>query len=219
LLNAAKQKGNDARPIRAQFRPAVHAHQSSAEGFLALYDSNGVPGKSIEYDQDRAAQFAGSDRNHDGELDRENMRPNTGPASTRARPNWTSAKTARHTCGLACSTPTGPEDDLCRSIASGKRLFDTADRNRDGVIDAADADCRSPASARRSLPSVDGGTDFGQSPIHPMQRRCRSDSRHRRRHQPRPRHDTACCRDAFSSQRGAASARSQERATEQAPIT
>jgi hypothetical protein len=203
-LNAA-QKGARRCPTDPGAATACCPCPPVTEGFLALYDSNGDGKVSrIEYDQDRAAQFARSDRNHDGELDRAEY-----AAEYRARIDARAAELDKredrqaHVRFGVLDTDKDRKMTFVEYQASGKRLFDTADRNRDGVIDAADAVAAGHARARPLPSRTAASTDFGQLPIHPMQRRCRSDSRHRRRHQPRPRHDTALLPRCLFQQRAA----------------
>lgn len=160
VLAERGKKGSKAMPDRSGRSPGLLSMPTShsAEGFLALYDSNGDGKVSrIEYDQDRAAQFARSDRNHDGELDREEY-----AAEYRARIDARAAELDKredrqaHVRFGVLDTDKDRKMTFVEYQASGKRLFDTADRNRDGVIDAADA--RLPPSRARAAASIqDGG--------------------------------------------------------------
>lgn len=150
------KKDGTVMPDRAGRSPGLLSMPTShsAEGFLALYDTDGDGKVSrAEYDEDRAAQFARSDRNHDGELDREEY-----AAEYRARIDARAAELDKredrqaHVRFGVLDTDKDRKMTFVEYQASGKRLFDTADRNRDGVIDAADARLPPPRARGRFHP-------------------------------------------------------------------
>ena len=102
-----------------------------------------------EYDEDRATQFARSDRNHDGVLDR-----NEYAAEYRARIDARVAELGKredrqaHVRFGVLDTDKDGKMTFAEYQASGKRLFDAADRNHYGAVDAADARLPPPPRAR-----------------------------------------------------------------------
>ena len=152
-------KADKAMPDRAGRSPGLLSMPTShsAEGFLALYDSNGDGKVSrAEYDEDRAAQFARSDRNHDGLLDRSEY-----AAEYRARIDARVAELDKredrqaHVRFGVLDTDKDGKMTFAEYQASGKRQFDTADRNRDGVVDAADAKLPLPSRERPAASARD----------------------------------------------------------------
>jgi len=126
----------DRRPNRLAL-PSSH----TAEGFLALYDGNG-DGKveRSEFEQARATQFARTDASGDlrltqdeylaeyeDRLDR-HIATQTGGSDTQTRVRFG-----------ALDTDKDGKMTFAEYQVSGKRTFDAADRNHDGVVDAADA--------------------------------------------------------------------------------
>lgn len=122
----------------------------SAEGFLALYDSNG-DGKvdKAEFQRARDAQFTRTDTNGDGRLS-----ANEYLAEFESRIDRRAAtldqgedRQAHVRFGVLDADKDGAMT-FAEYQVSGKRLFDTADRNKDGVVDAADAALPPPALRR-----------------------------------------------------------------------
>ncbi len=120
----------------------------SAEGFLALYDSNG-DGKvdQAEYQKVRDEQFARTDSNGDGRLALDEY---LGEFETRidrraASLNQGEDRQVHVRFGVLDGDKDG-QMTFAEFQVSGKRLFDTADRNKDGVVDAADAKMPAPAA-------------------------------------------------------------------------
>lgn len=128
----------------------------NAEGFLALYDSDG-DGKvgRAEFDRVRAAQFARTDGNQDGVLSLDEylaefeQRLDARIVTLTRRED----RQVRVRFGVLDSDRDG-RMTFAEYQASGKRLFETADRNHDGVVDAADA--RLPPSPRPAAAPGDG---------------------------------------------------------------
>ncbi|MCD7098086.1 EF-hand domain-containing protein [Stenotrophomonas sp. MMGLT7] len=128
---------------RSDRRPGLLAMPTShsAEGFLALYDGNG-DGKvdKAEYDRDRDAQFARSDRNRDGVLDQDEYLAEYEERLDRriATLDQGEDKQAHVRFGVLDADKDGAMT-FAEYQASGKRTFDMADRNHDGTVDEADA--------------------------------------------------------------------------------
>lgn len=160
LAGQGRQGGKTA-PERTGRSPGLLSMPTShsAEGFLALYDTDGDGKVSrAEYDADRAAQFARSDRNHDGQLSRDEY-----AAEYRARIDARVAelekredRQAHVRFGVLDADKDG-KMTFAEYQVSGKRLFDTADRNRDGVVDAADAALPPPSRERPAASAAAGG--------------------------------------------------------------
>ncbi|GHH60371.1 EF-hand domain-containing protein [[Pseudomonas] boreopolis] len=121
----------------------------TAEGFLALYDENG-DGKveRAEFDRVRDAQFDRADADRDGALALDEYL-----AEYEARLDERIATLTRREdrqvrvrFGVLDADKDG-RMTFAEYQASGKRLFETADRNRDGVVDASDL--HAPAAERR----------------------------------------------------------------------
>lgn len=155
-------KTDKAMPDRARHSPGLLLSMPtshSAEGFLALYDTNGDGKVSrAEYDEGRANQFARSDRNRDGVLDRGEYAD-----EYRARIDARVAeldkredRQAHVRFGVLDADKDG-RMNFAEYQASGKRLFDHADRNRDGVVDAADARLPPPSRERPAASNRDSG--------------------------------------------------------------
>lgn len=136
----------DRRPNRLAL-PSSH----TAEGFLALYDGNG-DGKveRAEFDQARATQFARTDANGDVRLTQDeylaeyedrldrHIATQTGGSDTQTRVRFG-----------ALDTDEDGKMTFTEYQVSGKRTFDAADRNHDGVVDAADAKLPPPPRPER----------------------------------------------------------------------
>lgn len=146
------KKDGKAVPDHAGRSPGLLSMPTShtAEGFLALYDTDGDGTVSrTEYDEDRAAQFSRTDRNHDGVLDRGEY-----AAEYRARIDARVAELGKredrqaHVRFGVLDTDKDGKMTFAEYQTSGKRLFDTADRNHDGVVDAADAKLPPPTRER-----------------------------------------------------------------------
>ncbi|WP_369977238.1 EF-hand domain-containing protein [Xanthomonas bundabergensis] len=122
----------------------------TAEGFLALYDGNG-DGKvdRAEFQQARDAQFARTDSNGDGRLALEEY---LGEFETRvdrraAALDQGEDRQVHVRFGVLDADKDG-RMTFAEYQVSGKRLFETADRNKDGTVDAADAKVAPPAARR-----------------------------------------------------------------------
>ncbi|HBK46017.1 MAG TPA: hypothetical protein DDZ67_06175, partial [Xanthomonadaceae bacterium] len=113
----------------------------SAEGFLALYDDNG-DGKvdRAEFDRSRDAQFARSDTDRDGLLSVEEYLAEFEDRLDRRIATLTQGgdRQVRVRFGVLDADKDG-RMTFAEYQASGKRTFDLADRNHDGVVDEADA--------------------------------------------------------------------------------
>ena len=136
----------DRRPNRLAL-PSSH----TAEGFLALYDSNG-DGKveRSEFDQARATQFTRTDISGNGRLSHDEYLAEYEDRLDRhiATQTGGSDKQTRVRFG-ALDTDKDGKMTFAEYQVSGKRTFDAADRNHDGVVDAADAKLPPPPRAER----------------------------------------------------------------------
>lgn len=143
---AAAAERFDRRPNRLAL-PSSH----TAEGFLALYDGNG-DGKVErgEFDQARATQFTRTDANGDGRLTQDEYLAEYEDRLDRhiATQTGGSDKQTRVRFG-ALDTDKDGKMTFAEYQVSGKRTFDAADRNHDGVVDAADATLPPPARTER----------------------------------------------------------------------
>lgn len=142
---AAAGSRHDKRDSSARFddRRGLLAMPTShdAAGFLALYDRDGDGQVSrSEYDADRDAQFARTDTDHDGTLDLDEYLAEYEDRLDRriAQINPAEDKQVHVRFGVLDTDKDG-KMTFAEYQASGKRLFDTADRNHDGTVDAADA--------------------------------------------------------------------------------
>jgi Ca2+-binding EF-hand superfamily protein len=113
----------------------------TAEGFLALYDGNG-DGKvdRAEFDQARDAQFARTDRDGDDALSQDEYLAEYEDRLDRriASMNQGENRQVHVRFGVLDADKDG-KMTFAEYQVSGKHLFETADRNHDGVVDAADA--------------------------------------------------------------------------------
>lgn len=140
---------------RSDRRPGRLALPSShtKEGFLALYDGNGdgTAGRD-EFAQARQAKFARTDRNGDGQLDADEYLAEYEDRLDRhvAAQVGGSDRQTRVRFG-ALDTDKDGRMTFAEYQASGKRTFDTADRNHDGTVD--EADTRLPPPARPERPA------------------------------------------------------------------
>lgn len=144
----------DQRPNRLAL-PSSH----TAEGFLALYDGNG-DGKveRAEFDQARATQFARTDADRDGRLSQDEYLAEYEERLDRhiATQTGGSDKQTRVRFG-ALDTDKDGRMTFAEYQASGKRTFDAADRNHDGVVDGADAKLPPPARTERPTGAAAAG--------------------------------------------------------------
>jgi Ca2+-binding EF-hand superfamily protein len=146
---------------RFEQRPNRLALPSShtAEGFLALYDGNG-DGKveRAEFDQARATQFARTDADRDGRLSQDEYVAEYEERLDRhiATQTGGSDKQTRVRFG-ALDTDKDGRMTFAEYQASGKRTFDAADRNHDGVVDGADAKLPPPARTERTTGAAAAG--------------------------------------------------------------
>lgn len=140
-----------ARPDRSPNRftlPSSH----TAEGFLALFDGNGDAEVSrAEFDQARTAQFSRSDSSGDGNLSQDEYLAEFEDRFDRHVATVTGGSD-RQTRVRFDSMDTDKDGKLtfAEYQASGKRTFEAADRNKDGVVDAADAKLPPPPRPERA---------------------------------------------------------------------
>lgn len=143
---AAGAQRFDARARSRLDMPTSH----TAEGFLALYDGNGDGTVDrAEFQQARDAQFTRTDGNGDGRLALDEY---LGEFDTRverraAALNQGEDRQVHVRFGVLDADKDG-RMTFAEYQVSGKRLFDTADRNKNGVVDAADAAVAPPAARR-----------------------------------------------------------------------
>ncbi|MFT4179521.1 MAG: EF-hand domain-containing protein [Thermomonas sp.] len=137
---AALDDGSDT-ALRARDRNALAPTSHTAEGFLALYDANSdgqVP--RAEFDAKRDEQFTRTDANGNGTIDASEYQ-----AEFEARMDARMAELAKvpDTQSRVRFAALDADKDGAMTFAeyqvSGKRLFDAADRNHDGTVDAQDA--------------------------------------------------------------------------------
>ncbi|WDS35077.1 EF-hand domain-containing protein [Pseudoxanthomonas sp.] len=121
----------------------------TAEGFLVLYDGNGDGQVTrAEFDQARNAQFTRTDRDGDGALSQDEYLAEFEDRLDRRIATLNQGEDRQvHVRFGVLDTDKDGKMTFAEYQASGKRLFDTADRNHDGVVDAADA--RLPAPRRQ----------------------------------------------------------------------
>ncbi|MFT3761307.1 MAG: EF-hand domain-containing protein [Pseudoxanthomonas sp.] len=124
----------------------------TAGGFLELYDGNG-DGKveRDEFDRERAAQFARTDVDGDGVLSEDEYLAEFEDRLDRriATLGGGSDKQTRIRFD-ALDTDKDGRMTFAEYQASGKRTFDMADRNHDGVVDAEDAKLPPPPRPQRA---------------------------------------------------------------------
>ncbi|MET1022775.1 MAG: EF-hand domain-containing protein [Pseudoxanthomonas sp.] len=121
----------------------------SADGFLALYDGNG-DGKvdRAEFEQARNEQFTRSDRDGDKTLGQDEYLAEFEDRLDRRIATLNQGEDRQvHVRFGVLDTDKNGEMTFAEYQASGKRLFETADRNHDGAVDAADT--RLPAPKRQ----------------------------------------------------------------------
>lgn len=120
------------------------------EGFLELYDADGdgqVPRE--EFDRARAAQFARSDLDGDGTIDRDEYLAEYQDRLDRriALLAGGSDRQTRVRFGALDADKDG-RMTFAEYQASGRRTFEAADRNKDGVVDGEDAKLPPPPRPR-----------------------------------------------------------------------
>lgn len=124
------------------------------EGFLALFDGNG-DGKVErgEFDAARTAQFARTDGNGDGGFDQDEYLAEYEDRLDR-RIATLGAGSDKQTRVRFAALDADKDGKLsfAEYQVSGKRTFEAADRNKDGVVDAVDA--KLPAPPRPSAPAA-----------------------------------------------------------------
>jgi len=155
--NAELAKSGDAateRAARTERRRSRMALPSAhtGEGFLALYDGNDDGQvERAEFDRARAGQFERTDANRDGVLDREEYLAEFRQRLDQhyAALGGGSDKQTRVRFA-ALDTDKDGRMTFAEYQVSGRRSFDAADRNRDGVVDAADAALPPPARPART---------------------------------------------------------------------
>lgn len=122
----------------------------TAAGFLELYDENG-DGKvdRAEYQRVRDAQFARTDRNGDGQLSLEEYLAEFETRVDRRIDAMDQGgdRQVHVRFGVLDADKDG-HMTFAEYQVSGKRLFETADRNKDGVVDTADATLPPPQPRR-----------------------------------------------------------------------
>ncbi|AWH53542.1 hypothetical protein C1924_10295 [Stenotrophomonas sp. ESTM1D_MKCIP4_1] len=122
----------------------------TAAGFLELYDENG-DGKvdRAEYDRVRAAQFARTDGDADGQLSLDEYLAEFETRVDRRIDALDQGgdRQVHVRFGVLDADKNG-HMTFAEYQVSGKRLFDTADRNKDGVVDAVDATLPPPQPRR-----------------------------------------------------------------------
>ncbi len=152
----ARTDANAARFDRAGRREILPTSHTR-EGFLELYDANGdgeVP--RAEFDQVRAAQFARTDANGDGRLGKDEYLAEFEERLDRriAVQVEGSDKQTRVRFGALDADKDG-KLTFAEYQLSGRRTFDRADRNGDGVVDAEDAKLPpAPEGARERQPAA-----------------------------------------------------------------
>lgn len=122
----------------------------TAAGFLELYDENGDGEVDLaEYRRVRDTQFARTDSNGDGRLvlDEYLAEFETRVDRRIAALDQGSDRQVHVRFGVLDADKDG-RMTFAEYQVSGKRLFETADRNKDGVVDAADAKVPAPAPRR-----------------------------------------------------------------------
>ncbi|HID8534983.1 TPA: EF-hand domain-containing protein [Stenotrophomonas maltophilia] len=122
----------------------------TAAGFLELYDENGNGEVDLaEYRRVRDAQFARTDSNGDGRLALDDYLAEFETRVDRriAALDQGSDRQVHVRFGVLDADKDG-RMTFAEYQVSGKRLFETADRNKDGVVDAADAKVPAPAPRR-----------------------------------------------------------------------
>lgn len=155
--NAELARSGDAateRTARAERRrsrmelPSAH----TGDGFLALYDGNddGQVDRA-EFDRARTGQFDRTDANRDGALDREEYLAEFRQRLDRhhAALGGGSDKQTRVRFA-ALDTDKDGRMTFAEYQVSGRRSFDGADRNRDGVVDTTDAALPPPERPART---------------------------------------------------------------------
>ncbi len=122
----------------------------TAAGFLELYDENG-DGKveRAEYERVRDAQFARTDSNGDGQLALDEYLAEFETRVDRRIDALDQGgdRQVHVRFGVLDADKNG-HMTFAEYQVSGKRLFETADRNKDGVVDAVDARLPAPESRR-----------------------------------------------------------------------
>ena len=148
---AALDDGSDA-GLRARDRNALVPSSHTAEGFLALYDANQdgqVP--RGEFDARRSEQFARTDADKDGMLAfAEYLAEFEARIDTRMADL---AKTPDNQTRVRFGALDADKDarmTFAEYQVSGKRLFDGADRSKDGIVNADDAKLPPPAQPARA---------------------------------------------------------------------
>ncbi len=122
----------------------------TAAGFLELYDENGDSKVDrAEYQRVRDAQFARTDRNGDGQLSLEEYLAEFETRVDRRIDAMDQGgdRQVHVRFGVLDADKDG-HMTFAEYQASGKRLFETADRNKDGVVDATDATLPPPQPRR-----------------------------------------------------------------------
>ncbi|AWH37248.1 hypothetical protein C1929_11035 [Stenotrophomonas sp. ZAC14D1_NAIMI4_6] len=122
----------------------------TAAGFLELYDENG-DGKveRAEYERVRDAQFARTDSNGDGQLALDEYLAEFETRVDRRIDALDQGGDRQvHVRFAVLDADKNGHMTFAEYQVSGKRLFETADRNKDGVVDAVDARLPAPEPRR-----------------------------------------------------------------------
>jgi hypothetical protein len=150
---AGKESADEAaaRRDRAPNRFALPSSHS-AEGFLALFDGNGdgEVGRA-EFDAARRQQFARTDTTADGALNQDEYLAEFEDRLERhvAAVAGGSDRQTRVRFG-SMDTDKDGKLTFAEYQVSGKRMFEAADRNRDGMVDDADAKLPPPPGSERA---------------------------------------------------------------------
>lgn len=156
---AALDDGSDT-ALRQRSRSGLLPTSHTAEGFLALYDTNADGQVSrAEFDAHRSAQFTRTDSNRDGSLD---MSEYLGEFESRLDARIAELQKMPDTQSRVRFRSLDKDKNGRMSFAeyqiSGKRMFDAADRNHDGIVDTTDASLPEPsAKESRDIPHAGMG--------------------------------------------------------------
>lgn len=136
--------------------PSAH----TPAGFLSLYDGNGDGTVAREeFDAARQTQFARSDRNGDGQLSQDEYLAEYEDRLDRHIATQTRGSDAQTRVRFgALDADKNGRMSFAEYQASGKRSFDAADRNHDGIVDAADAKLPPPPRPERPANARPAGT-------------------------------------------------------------
>lgn len=155
--------GEDAAAAAERRRGLGMPTSHTREGFLALFDLDG-DGRvdRAEFDRARAGQFARTDADGDGVLERDEYLAEFEDRLDRriATLGDGSDRQTRVRFGALDADKDG-RMTFAEYQVSGKRLFDGADRDKDGMVDAADAALPPPARPQRARRPAAAAGDSG----------------------------------------------------------